>query len=82
MKHGQFRFTIEDVSRLVDKAAVTLRGWERQGLVSYPRNSKGDRSLTVDDIRALLASQAGIRIDRDRKKLVEATLTILEILES
>lgn len=78
----QFRFTITDLGLFLGKAPVTLRGWERQGIVSYPRDSRGDRTFGVDDIRAVLgASEVRRRIPRDRLKLIEATLTILELVE-
>lgn len=80
---GKFRFTITDLARLIDKSPVTLRGWERDGLVDFPRNSKGDRSLTISDVRVVLGrEQIRARLLPDRLKLVDATLTLLELLEN
>lgn len=77
-----FTFTVTDLARFLGKSPVTLRHWERQGLISFPRDTGGDRKLTLDQVRqvARIARQLG-RIGDDRLNLVEAAVTILEIVE-
>jgi hypothetical protein len=71
------------LARLIGKSPVTLRGWERDGLVDFPRNSKGDRSLEIRDIRLVCTNpRVRERLLPDRLKLVDATLTLLELLEN
>lgn len=78
----QLRFTVTDLSVILGKAPVTLRGWERKGHIVFPRNSKGDRSFHVEDIRQLLKnSWVQERIEPERVKLIEANLTLMELLE-
>lgn len=81
-KNWKFTFTVTDLARLLGKSPVTLRHWERQGLIVFPRDSGGDRKLTVQEIRhvAGLAKTLG-RITEDRARLVEAAMTMLEIVE-
>jgi DNA-binding transcriptional MerR regulator len=77
-----FSFTITELSILLGKAPVTLRGWERDGLITFPRNSRNDRRFTVSDIRSLLENRTVVaHIDSKRIRLVEAILTLLEIVE-
>ncbi len=53
-KSSQFAFTITDAGRFLGKSPVTLRGWERSGLVALPRDVEGgDRKFTATDIYAL-----------------------------
>ena len=79
---AQFSFTISDLSRFLGKSAVTLRGWERAGHISFPRNGRGDRRFTLDDLRTVAASSVvRERVVQDRLRLFEATITILEIIE-
>ena len=77
-----FVFTITDLGLFLGKSPVTLRGWERQGLVSMPKDPSGDRKMSVQDVRTIAqrAYELG-RISCDRLKLVLATLTMLELLE-
>lgn len=77
-----FSFTVTDLGRFLDKSAVTLRGWERQGLISLPRDPSGDRRLMSDDVRiaARRARELG-RISEHRLQLVEATITLLSLIE-
>ncbi len=78
----RYRFTITEVSILLGKAPVTLRGWERDGIVSFPRNKRGDRRLTLESLREMLEdAEVRRRILPDRLKLIEATLTLLEYTE-
>lgn len=77
-----FYFTVVDLARFLGKSPVTLRHWERQGLIAFPRDSGGDRKLTVDQVRqvARIARQLG-RITERRLNLVEATVTLMETVE-
>jgi len=78
----KFYFTVTDLARFLGKSAVTLRGWERQGLVVLPRDSGGDRKLALDDVRrvANTAYELG-RINLNRLQLVEASVTMLSMIE-
>ena len=79
---SKFSFTITDLSRFLGKSPVTLRGWERQGLISFPRNGRGDRRFTLEGVRTVLASSVvRERVDQDRIRLSEAALTLLEMVE-
>ena len=81
-KTNPFVFTVTDLARFLGKSAVTIRGWERQGLVDLPRDSGGDRKLSLDDVvsTAHLAKRLG-RITDNRLRLVEAACTLLSLLE-
>lgn len=78
-----FTFSVTELARFLGKSPVTLRGWERQGLLVFPRDEGGDRKLTLDQVRhaARIAHTLGRITDR-RLNLVEAAVTILEIVES
>jgi predicted site-specific integrase-resolvase len=79
---GKFLFTITDVARFLGKSPVTLRGWERKGLISFPRDSGGDRKFTLAEVRNVATSAKEMkRISKDRLKLVEASVTMLELIE-
>jgi DNA-binding transcriptional MerR regulator len=77
-----FTFTVTDLARFLGKSPVTIRGWEARGIVSIPRNHGGDRQLTLSDLRAVArkARELG-RITETRLKLVEASVTMLELIE-
>jgi predicted site-specific integrase-resolvase len=79
----QFYFTVTDLARFLGKSAVTLRTWERNGLVDLPRDSGGDRKLSAEDVRrvAKTAYELG-RINLHRLHLVDATVTLLTIIET
>jgi predicted site-specific integrase-resolvase len=81
-KNWRFHFTVTDLARFLGKSPVTLRHWERQGLVVFPREPNGDRRLSCYEIRqmARIAKTLG-RITEDRLNLVEATITLLEQIE-
>lgn len=81
-KNWKFHFTVTDLARFLGKSPVTLRHWERQGLIVFPRDPSGDRKLTVEEIRhvAGLAKTLG-RITEERAQLVQAAMTILTIVE-
>lgn len=77
-----FSFTVTDLARFLGKSPVTLRHWERQGLVNFPRDGNGDRRLTVQQVRhmARIAKTLG-RIDEPRLNMVEACVYLLEQIE-
>lgn len=78
----RFHFTVTDLARFLGKAAVTIRGWERQGLISIPRDQGGDRKLTAEDVRAAARTARDLgRITDYRLQLVEATVTMVGLLE-
>jgi predicted site-specific integrase-resolvase len=81
--NGQFYFTITDVARLLGKSPVTLRTWERKGLVSWPRDSAGgDRKFTTAQVRAAVDTAYRLgRITKRRGHLVNAAMTLLEEIE-
>jgi DNA-binding transcriptional MerR regulator len=79
---SKFSFTISDLARILGKSPVTLRGWERQGLISFPRNGRGDRRFDLEGLRVVTRSSVvSERVDPDRIRLAEATVTMLELLE-
>lgn len=78
----RFHFTVTDLGRYLGKSPVTLRGWERAGLVSIPRDGSGDRRLGTQDIRAIATTAfARKRINQRRLDLVAATMTLIESIE-
>lgn len=83
MAQGKFTFTITDLGLFLGKSPVTLRGWERDGLITLPRDSGGDRKLSTEDVRVVtrVAHVLG-RISTKRRRLIDATMTLLEYLES
>lgn len=79
---AKFSFTISDLGRILGKSPVTLRSWERQGLISYPRNGRGDRRFDLDGLRRTLREPIVIeRVDEARIRMAEAAITILELIE-
>lgn len=82
MKSDHFIFTITDLARFLGKAAVTLRGWERQGLLELPRDSGNERKLTVDEVREVAKTAFHLeRITRRRLDMIEAVCTMLSLIE-
>lgn len=78
----KFVFTVTDAARFIGKSPVTLRGWERQGLVKLPRDAGGDRRFEVNDVRKVAQVAYRLRrIPKSRLRMVEATLTLLDLLE-
>ena len=63
-------------------SAVTIRSWERQKLISLPRDERGDRKLSTSDVRAAAerAHELG-RISENRLHLINAAVTMLSIIE-
>ena len=79
---SKFSFTVSDVARFLGKSPVTLRGWERHGLISFPRNGRGDRRFLLEDLRQLAAHPLiRERVSPHRLRVLEATVTLLEIVE-
>lgn len=78
----KFYFTVTDLARMLNKSPVTIRSWERKGLISLPRDSGGDRKMSIEDIKevAEIASDLG-RIPQARLELVSASLTLLSYIE-
>jgi hypothetical protein len=78
----KFSFTITDVARFLGKSPVTLRGWEKKGLISFPRDPAGDRKFSLEEVRQVaIKAKRMKRISKDRLKMVEAAVTILELVE-
>lgn len=78
----KFSFTVTDLARFLGKSPVTLRHWERQGLITFPRDSAGDRRVTTNEIRQVARiSKTLARISEERLNVVEATVTMLELIE-
>lgn len=81
-KSDPFIFTVTDLARFLGKSAVTIRTWERQGKVELPRDSGDNRKLTVKDVRQVANIAYELkRINRCRLDMIEATLTMLALVE-
>lgn len=76
-----FSFTITDAARFLGKSPVTLRKWERDGLVNYSRVGT-DRRLDCTAMRSL-AQRAHIlgRLSEKRLHVIEGALILLELIE-
>jgi hypothetical protein len=81
MRRRKFTFTITDAAIFLGKSPVTLRQWERKGVVSFDRLGS-NRRLDCEGMRQL-AERAYVlgRISHRRYLLVSAGLTILELIE-
>lgn len=80
---SKFSFTISDAARFLGKSPVTLRGWERNGLIQYPRNGRNDRRFELNDLRTLACHPTVLeRVPQDRIRILEAAVTLLEIVEN
>jgi hypothetical protein len=80
----EFTFTITDVARLLGKSPVTLRGWERQKLIRFPREREGgDRKMTCMEVTvaAKKAHSMG-RINLTRLQLIEGAMGSLSFIET
>lgn len=80
---SKFHFTVTDLARLLGKSPVTLRGWERQHLVTIPREGNhGDRKLNCDQVIAVAYRAHELkRIKPDRLDIVITAMTILKMVE-
>lgn len=78
----KFYFTVTDLARMLGKSPVTIRSWERKGLISLPRDSGGDRKMSIEDIKevAFIAKELG-RIPQSRLELIVSALTLLTYIE-
>lgn len=82
MAHEGFHFTITDLGRFLGKSPVTLRKWEAQGLVAYPRDDGGDRKLGLQDVAAVAQkAREARRITCARQALILTALDALVALE-
>ena len=81
MRRTNFEFTVTDAAIFLGKSPVTLRQWERKGVVSFPRLG-ADRRLTIADMRSLSdrALELG-RIEEGRHRMIETTLNMLLFME-
>jgi hypothetical protein len=77
-----FEFTISDLGQFLKKSPVTLRAWERKGLLSIPRVGT-KRLLTIDEVLevANIALNAG-RISQTRWENIRLALYYLQQLEN
>ena len=79
---NKFSFTVTVLARFLGKSSVTLRGWERKGLLSFPRDPSGDRKFTTADIREFARQARNLkRISNQRLQYIEACVTLLELIE-
>lgn len=78
----KFFFTITDLGRFLGKSPATLRSWERKKFITMPRDPSGDRKLNAREISGIakLSYESG-RIDRKRRDLVCASMTLIELIE-
>lgn len=81
-KDWRFHYTISDLGRFLGKSPVTLRKWEREGLILMPRDNGGDRRLGNREVAGVAKRAYKLkRINRGRLDLVCATVTMLEVIE-
>lgn len=79
---GGFTFTVTDLARFLGKSSVTLRSWEKKGLLTFPRDASGDRKFTTADIRESARKAKSLkRISNQRLQYIEACVTIIELIE-
>jgi DNA-binding transcriptional MerR regulator len=79
---GGFYFTVTDLARFLGKSSVTLRSWERKGLLTFPRDASGDRKFTTADIREAARKARSLkRISNQRLQYIESCVTMLELIE-
>lgn len=79
--NDRFTFTITDVARFLGKSPVTLRSWERRGLVDWPRTA-GDRKFDTAQVRDAVDTACRLgRITKRRARLIRAAMTLLEEIE-
>jgi DNA-binding transcriptional MerR regulator len=78
----QFHFTVTDLARFLGKSPVTLRGWERDKLLTIPRDAGGDRKLTCDEVIDVAHRAYKLnRIRAWRLDLVITAMTLLKLIE-
>jgi magnesium-transporting ATPase (P-type) len=70
------------LARFLGTSPATLRKWERQGLVSYPRVGT-DRRFDTKSLAELADTVRSLgRISENRRRLILSSLTILDIIEN
>lgn len=76
-----FRFTISNLGTFLGKSPVTIRNWERKGMITLPRVGNS-RSLNLDELKnvATVAYDSG-RISSDRLMHINETIVLLQGLE-
>ncbi len=82
-REWKFYFTITDAARFLGKSPVTLRQWERKGIVVLPRNPEGgDRRFDIQDVRDLASVAYAIkRITAERYLRIIMSTTSLDVIE-
>lgn len=81
MQPPDFHFTITDVARFLGKSPVTLRGWERQGLITFPREGS-DRKLSCEEIIEVADKVQKLgRITPWRQRLIVMAITTLQTIQ-
>ncbi len=79
---GPFEFGIMELSRFLNRSPSTLRKYEADGLFTFPRNNNGERTFHSKDIRQVVAEATNLgRIDSKRQHLIEALMTLIEMIE-
>lgn len=79
---GPFVFTVTDLARLLGKASGTLRSWERKGIIFFPRDANNERKFETNAVRELAAiTYESGRISQKRLHLIDAVVTLLEVIE-
>lgn len=76
-----FKFSISDLGHFLNKSPVTIRAWERKGLIRLPREG-GTRVLGIHDVErvARIAHQAK-RISDYRLLIVVKAIESLDYIE-
>jgi hypothetical protein len=78
---NSFEFSISDLGIFLGKSPVTIRGWERKGLVDIPRKGV-NRVLDTDEVRTIArAALRNERISERRYMLIAEALTSLRLIE-
>lgn len=81
MNNEQFTFTVTDLARFLSKSPVTLRGWERKGLVDIPRDG-AERKLTAKEVMNFAIRAYTLqRITPERLQRIKEIANLLIALE-
>lgn len=76
-----FRFSISDLGIFLGKSPVTIRAWERKGLLKLPRVGN-NRSLTTAQVLEVAACAHGAgRISNLRMELIGEAVATMNIIE-
>lgn len=79
---GRFIFTVTDLALFLGKAPSTLRKWDETGVIDLPRDKSNNRKLTTAQVRDVAQEAHRIkRIPQKRLRLIESTVTLLEMFE-